>query len=128
MRNRFYAMETGRFISEDPIGLAGGDISFYRYVKNDPVNWVDSDGKTPIVAIIGIGGLVGGTSQAVTTAFLPNSNFGDVVNAFGAGFLMGVATTAGAGLGPPGGVLFGIGAEIGMGAITVGDILDNGCE
>ncbi len=38
MRNRFYAMETGRFIAEDPIELADGDINFYRYVGNDPVN------------------------------------------------------------------------------------------
>ena len=44
MRNRFYAPSTGRFMSEDPIGLAGGDVSFYRYVANDPVNWVDPDG------------------------------------------------------------------------------------
>ena len=35
---------TGRFMSEDPIGLAGGDVSFYRYVMNDPLNWVDPEG------------------------------------------------------------------------------------
>lgn len=28
-------------ISEDPIGLAGGDVNFYVYVGNNPVNWVD---------------------------------------------------------------------------------------
>jgi len=28
-------------MAEDPIGLAGGDVSFYRYVSNDPVNLVD---------------------------------------------------------------------------------------
>jgi len=44
MRNRFYSPSTGRFITEDPIGFAGGDISFYRYVLNDPVNLVDPDG------------------------------------------------------------------------------------
>ena len=31
-------------MAEDPIGLAGGDVSFYRYVANDPVNWVDTEG------------------------------------------------------------------------------------
>jgi RHS repeat-associated protein len=41
MRNRFFMPSLGRFFSEDPIGLAGGDVSFYRYVQNDPVNWVD---------------------------------------------------------------------------------------
>ncbi|MCL7489109.1 MAG: DUF6531 domain-containing protein, partial [Desulfobulbaceae bacterium] len=44
MRNRFYAPSTGRFMSEDPIGLAGGDVNFNRYVKNNPVNWVDPEG------------------------------------------------------------------------------------
>ncbi|MEN8123215.1 MAG: RHS repeat-associated core domain-containing protein, partial [Bacteroidota bacterium] len=40
MRNRFYMPSTGRFINEDPIGLAGG-INMYAYVINDPVNFVD---------------------------------------------------------------------------------------
>ncbi|MBK8146914.1 MAG: hypothetical protein IPK58_01535 [Acidobacteria bacterium] len=37
----------GRFISEDPIGFAGGDVNFYGYVhsnsinKNDPWGLVD---------------------------------------------------------------------------------------
>jgi RHS repeat-associated protein len=44
MRNRFFMPSLGRFFSEDPIGLAGGDVSFYRYVSNDPVNWVDPTG------------------------------------------------------------------------------------
>ena len=41
MRNRFYTPTLGRFMNEDPIGLAGGDVSFYRYVLNDPVNALD---------------------------------------------------------------------------------------
>ena len=44
MRNRFYSPSLGRFFSEDPIGLAGGDVSFYRYVLNDPVNRIDPSG------------------------------------------------------------------------------------
>ena len=42
-RTRYYETETGRFISEDPIKLLGG-INFYRYVKNDPVDYVDPTG------------------------------------------------------------------------------------
>jgi RHS repeat-associated protein len=44
MRNRFYMPSLGRFLSEDPIGLAGGDVNLLRYVQNDPVNWVDPEG------------------------------------------------------------------------------------
>lgn len=42
-------------ISEDPIGLKGGDINFYAYVKNDPANYKDPDGLSGL-AIFG-GGL-----------------------------------------------------------------------
>jgi hypothetical protein len=38
--SRFYDPETGRYISADPIGLAGG-MNLYAYVENDPVNFVD---------------------------------------------------------------------------------------
>ena len=41
MRARYYDPSVGRFISEDPIGFAGGDVNFYAYVSNDPVNKVD---------------------------------------------------------------------------------------
>lgn len=40
-RARYYSPDLQRFISEDPIGLKGGDVNFYAYVGNNPVNWVD---------------------------------------------------------------------------------------
>jgi RHS repeat-associated protein len=43
MRNRWYEPRSGRFLSEDPIGLAGG-LNKYRYVGNDPVNGADPTG------------------------------------------------------------------------------------
>ncbi len=45
MRNRWYEPKTGRFLSEDPIGLAGG-INPYTYAGNDPVNGSDPTGLT----------------------------------------------------------------------------------
>lgn len=44
-RARWYSAETGRFISEDPIGFAGGDVNLYGYVKNNPFNLVDPSGN-----------------------------------------------------------------------------------
>ncbi len=67
MRNRFYSPSLGRFMNEDPIGLAGGDVSLYRYVGNDPVNWVDPWGLlTPGQNIAA--GMIGTTAGAVTAA------------------------------------------------------------
>jgi RHS repeat-associated protein len=42
-RSRWYDPEIGRFISEDPIGLAGG-INVYRFVGNNPVSGWDPFG------------------------------------------------------------------------------------
>ena len=42
-RARFYDPQLGRFISEDPIGLAGG-INSFAYVSNNPQNGVDPSG------------------------------------------------------------------------------------
>jgi uncharacterized protein RhaS with RHS repeats len=50
-------------MAEDPIGLAGGDVSFYRYVQNDPVNWVDPWGLEP-----------GGTGPWTITFETPSSS------------------------------------------------------
>jgi RHS repeat-associated protein len=52
-RARYYDPEIGRFISEDPLGFGAGDVNFYVYVGNNPVNFNDPSGK-----IIGIDDLV----------------------------------------------------------------------
>ncbi|WP_321283836.1 RHS repeat-associated core domain-containing protein [uncultured Vibrio sp.] len=45
--HRFYDPETGRYISADPIGLAGG-INLYAYADQNPINYVDPDGLNPL--------------------------------------------------------------------------------
>ncbi len=42
-RARYYDPKAGRFISEDPIGWAGG-VDFYPYVANSPTNLIDPYG------------------------------------------------------------------------------------
>ena len=46
-RARFYAPTMGRFISEDPLELAGGSENFYAYVSNNPIGDVDPLGLCP---------------------------------------------------------------------------------
>jgi len=80
-RNRYYKPSVGRFISEDPIGLAGGSNT-YAYVSENPVNAVDplglseetmegllalggmaalADGPLPVGDLVGAGIIAGGT-------------------------------------------------------------------
>ncbi|MBI2526320.1 MAG: Ig-like domain-containing protein [Candidatus Rokubacteria bacterium] len=40
-RARYYHPGLQRFVSEDPIGFAGGDVNFYAYVRNNPLLWID---------------------------------------------------------------------------------------
>lgn len=43
-RARYYDPRIGQFISEDPLGFAGGDFNTRRYVGNSPTNRVDPTG------------------------------------------------------------------------------------
>jgi RHS repeat-associated protein len=45
-RNRWYTAETGRWLQEDPIGVAGG-VNLYQYVGNNPVAFTDPFGLCP---------------------------------------------------------------------------------
>lgn len=42
---RYYDPSLGQFISEDPLGFAGGDVNLGRYVNNSPVNATDPSGE-----------------------------------------------------------------------------------
>jgi RHS repeat-associated protein len=83
-RNRWYDPHTGRFASEDPLGLAGG-INLYAYAGNNPVDFQDPYGLVrvprwvPVVAFavavgmgvhggMGFGEALWGTTQAFGAA------------------------------------------------------------
>jgi hypothetical protein len=43
-RARYYNPNTGRFLSEDPMGFAGSGTNLYAYAKNNPINLKDPYG------------------------------------------------------------------------------------
>ncbi|MGW2055007.1 RHS repeat-associated core domain-containing protein [Streptomyces sp. NPDC001840] len=55
-RNRYYDPETGRFISQDPIGLAGGP-NLYQYALSSPTTYTDPSGNNPLLAACAGGAL-----------------------------------------------------------------------
>ncbi|MFP8883822.1 RHS repeat-associated core domain-containing protein [Streptomyces mangrovi] len=58
-RNRYYDPTAGRFVSEDPIGHAGG-TNLYQYALSSPTTYTDPTGNSPMIAGCVVGGLVDG--------------------------------------------------------------------
>jgi RHS repeat-associated protein len=52
---RDYDAGVGRWTTKDPIGFAGGDMSLYVYLTNDPQNQIDPSGECPwcVAAVVG---------------------------------------------------------------------------
>ena len=64
LRNRWYDGATGRFLTQDPIGLAGG-VNLYAYAGNNPVAHADPYGLCPECLLVGLGAAVWGGGQVV---------------------------------------------------------------
>ena len=73
-RARYYNSTLQRFISEDPIGFAGG-INLYPYVLNNPLNWIDPEGLDVTVSLYpgarGFGHVGVGVNTNQTSGFYP---------------------------------------------------------
>jgi RHS repeat-associated protein len=50
LTNRYYDPGTGRFLTWDPIGAAGG-ANFYRFVGNNPATYSDPSGQSPVLLL-----------------------------------------------------------------------------
>jgi RHS repeat-associated protein len=50
-RARYYSPQLPGFISEDPIGFAGGQLSFYAAFGGDPLDYIDPSGLAGITVV-----------------------------------------------------------------------------
>jgi RHS repeat-associated protein len=135
-RARTYDPSTGRFMSQDPLGLIGGDTNLYRYAGNNPLNFVDPTGRS-FLSTIAAGALtatvLGASSTVILLAaagagatYLAASYFGGpqavaVVNGVASGLIGG---SAGIALGGLLGAGFALQAALGAGGVVVGGLLD----
>ncbi len=98
MRARYCDAETGRFISEDPIGFAGGDVNLYAYVQNNPVMFIDPSGESIWAPWVGLGaGLASGVwsfgSEFLMTGDMWKAGQKAIVDGVTTGVGVGVAST-----------------------------------
>jgi RHS repeat-associated protein len=113
-RARYYDPTIGRFITPDPIGFLAGDTNFYRYVGNDPVNFVDPSGLA-CEGAIAAGGTLGAGAGAVFgggVSLVCDAYTGGACVAVNAPVL--AATTGGGAVG---------GAALGKGACVLGQAM-----
>ncbi|MDA8259288.1 MAG: DUF6531 domain-containing protein [Betaproteobacteria bacterium] len=93
-RARYYDPGIGRFISEDPLGFEAGDVNFYVYVGNNPVNANDPSGLCPSCVGMIYGGIAGGVGGVITAGFSPDQTIGSTLKSLGLGVLAGATTGA----------------------------------
>jgi len=112
-RARYYHPGLQRFIAEDPIGLAGGDVNLYTYVFDNPTNLADPSGEVvPIMGLVLIGAGVGAAANLVSyVATTPAAcrSFSGAAGAFFRGAAIGGAGTAAGAL-----AAVGIGSTLGV--------------
>ncbi|MFN7769994.1 MAG: RHS repeat-associated core domain-containing protein, partial [Planctomycetaceae bacterium] len=89
-RARWYDPRAGRFLSEDPLGFAAGDVNLNRYVGNGATLWVDPSGETLFTPGLGVGaGAVAGAVTGAVTSGIVYTGMGLLGHGFTLGGLAG---------------------------------------
>jgi RHS repeat-associated protein len=97
-RARYYHPDLQRFVSEDPIGFAGGDVNLYAYVFNDPLNNTDPTGEIAPVIAAGVACGAGAIGGAAVVLSGRKPSWGSVAIGAGIGCAGGLAVLGGVAL------------------------------
>jgi RHS repeat-associated protein len=87
-RARAYDPETARFLQEDPLHFEALDLNIYKYVRNNPINYIDPSGKMYAAGYANAAwaGAVAGAAQGAVTGVIADCLYGgtaDIVNKAG---------------------------------------------
>jgi RHS repeat-associated protein len=105
-RARWYDPLTARWLTEDPLGLAGGDTNLYRFVGNNPANQTDPSGLfvpgesillAAAGAVVGAGGYVIGNGIYSAITGEDHFSWGGLAGAAAGGAVAGLVAGAVAG-------------------------------
>jgi len=118
---RDYRPQAARFTTVDPIRDGS---NWFAYVNNDPVNWVDLWGESPVGIGAAVGALVGGVSGAVN-ATRQGGSFQNIVASAVGGAIGGAITGAAIGTGNVATAVVGGGVGGIIGSITT-QVISNG--
>ncbi len=92
MGARYFDANAKRFISEDPMGLDGGDTNLYAYAVDNPIMGVDPNGQWVWFVTGGIGALASGGGNIISQYIHTGSiNWTEAGIATATGFAAGVA-------------------------------------
>ncbi len=80
--HRYYDPDTGKYLTPDPIGLAGG-INPFVYSYNNPINFIDPNGLDWISTSLGISSFAVNTGAIILPVLKP---FGLVISGASAGY------------------------------------------
>lgn len=119
-RARYYDPTIDRFISEDPVGFAGGNSNLYSYAFNNPINLRDPSGKDPFIGAT-TGTILGGFYGA-WGAWTTGGNGKDIVEA---ALLGGIAGGVVGAFDPTFGVAVVLGGAVGAGTDALGQWITN---
>lgn len=76
-RARYYDPGVGRFVSEDSIGFASGDVNLSRYVLNNPLQLTDPSGNSAVsITESTSNSIVGPIAEGIATSVLLPSRYG----------------------------------------------------
>lgn len=110
MKNKYYNPNTGRFLSEDPIGFRGQDSNLFRYVENNPILKKDPTGQIGVLGAVGLGALAGGIGSVLAQGYV-DGGFCNAGSAFVSGAVGGASAIL---LGGVGGAILMAGGSVGL--------------